>query len=69
MASWNKVGQRIVEKVWKDIGGNQEKAMSAEKFGRYKAEVEGRIRRKKGKTSAENQDEIRETLRDIQGVN
>ena len=29
----------VVEKVWKDIGGNLEELMSAEKFGKYKAEV------------------------------
>ena len=33
----------VVEKVWKDLGGNQEKVMSAEKSGRDKTEVEGRI--------------------------
>ena len=27
----------IVEKVWKDIGGNQEEVIFAGKFGRYKA--------------------------------
>ena len=36
----------VVEKVWKDIGGNQEEMMSAGKFGRYKAEVEERIERR-----------------------
>ena len=36
----------VVEKVWKDIGGNQEEMMSAEKFGRNKAEVEERIEKK-----------------------
>ena len=34
---------RVVEKVRKDIGGNQEEVMSAGTFGRYKAEVEGMI--------------------------
>ena len=36
----------MVEKIWKDVGGNQEKVMSAEKFGRYKADVEERIERR-----------------------
>ena len=36
----------VVEKVWKDIGGNQEEVMSAGKFGRYKAEVEEIIKRR-----------------------
>ena len=30
----------VVEKVWKDIGGNQEEVMPAGKFESYKAEVE-----------------------------
>ena len=30
----------VVEKTWKYTGGNREEMMSAEKFGRYKAEVE-----------------------------
>ena len=34
----------VVEKVWKDIEGNQEEVMSAGKFGKYKAEVEERIK-------------------------
>ena len=32
----------VVEKVWKGIGGNQEEAMPAGKFGKYK-EVEGSL--------------------------
>ena len=39
---WNSV----VEKVWKDIGGNQEEVVSAGKFGKYKAEVEKGIERR-----------------------
>ena len=35
----------VVEKVWKDIEGNQEDMMSAENLGRYKTEVEERIER------------------------
>ena len=36
--------------------------ISAEEFGSYKAEAEGRKDRKKGKASAEKQGEIGETL-------
>ena len=57
----------VVEKVWRDVGGNQEEVMSAEKFGRYKTEVEGRTDRKKGKASAKKQGEIGETLRRCAG--
>ena len=50
-AVWEKVtkgraGTRwdsVVEKVWKDMGGNQEEILSIEKFGGYKAEVKERI--------------------------
>ena len=54
-AVWNKVTKgragirwdSVVEKVWRDIGGNQEDLMSAGKFGRCKAEeVEKRIERR-----------------------
>ena len=46
-AVWEKVAKgragirwdSVVEKVWKDIGGNQEEILSIEKFGGYKAEV------------------------------
>ena len=29
----------VVEKVWKDIGGNQEEILSIDKFAGYKTEV------------------------------
>ena len=29
----------VVEKVWKDIGGDQEEVMSVDKFGRFKKDV------------------------------
>ena len=63
--------ESVVEKVWKDIGGNQEEMMSAEKFGRYKPEVEENYvnkNRKEGKAGAQKQGEIGETLRDIRGI-
>ena len=36
----------MVEKVWKDVGGNQAKTIPAERFGRYKTEVEEKIERR-----------------------
>ena len=58
-AVWEKItkGQagirwdNVIEKIWKGLGGDQEKVLSAEKFGGYKTEVEEIIRRK-GKASA-----------------
>ena len=40
------VGYSAVEKLWKDIGGNQEDMISAEKFGGCEAKVEKRIGRR-----------------------
>ena len=34
---------RVVEKVWKDIGGNQEEILSIEKFAGCKTEVKEKI--------------------------
>ena len=47
----------VVEKEWKDIGGNRGELMSAEKFGRYKTEI-GKNDRNQGKVSAKKQGEI-----------
>ena len=33
----------VVEKIWKDLGGNQEEVLSEDKFGGYKTEVKERI--------------------------
>ena len=33
----------VVDKIWKDLGGDQEEILSTEKFGRYKIEVKERI--------------------------
>ena len=30
----------VVEKIWKDLGGDQEEVLSTEKFGGYKIEAE-----------------------------
>ena len=46
-AVWEKVTKRragirwdrVVEKVWKDVGGNQEEILSIEKFAGYKTEI------------------------------
>ena len=66
-AEWEKVGEgragikwwdSVVEKVWKDIGGNQGGMMSAEKIGRYKTALIRKKDGKKGKASAKKQDEI-----------
>ena len=59
-AVWEKVVERraglrwdsVAEKVWKDIGGNQEEMMPPDKFGRYTAGVEERIDR--GRLSLRN---------------
>ena len=38
----------VVEKVWKDIGGNQEEILSIEKFTGYKREMKEKIETWKG---------------------
>ena len=50
-AVWEKVTKgravviwgRVVEKVWKDIGGNQEEILSIDKFAGYKTEAKEKI--------------------------
>ena len=37
---WN----NVVEKVWKDLGGDREEVLSIEKFGGYKTEVKETIK-------------------------
>ena len=32
-------GDNVVEKIWKDLGGDQEEVLSIDKFGGYKTEV------------------------------
>ena len=58
----------VVEKVWKDIGGNQEEILqlSIDKFEGYETEV--KEKRNKGKASAKKQGERGGTLRDLRGV-
>ena len=63
----------VVEKVWKDIGGNQEEVMSAGKFGKYKAEVEETIERRerlalRNKVESEKHLEIYGRLREGIGM-
>ena len=33
----------VIEKIWKDLGGDQEEVLSIEKFGGYKIEARERI--------------------------
>ena len=64
MAAWEKVikgraGTRwdsVVEKVWKDLGGNQEEILSIEEFGGFKTKVNERIETQ-SKASAKKQAE------------
>ena len=58
----------VVEKAWKDIGGNQEEILqlSIDKFGWY--ETEAKEKRNKGKASAKKQGERGGTLGDLRGV-
>ena len=60
---WNSV----VEKVWKDMGGNQEDILSIDKFDECKTEVKEWIR-KNGKASAKKQGEGRGNLTDLRAV-
>ena len=50
-AVWEKIAQgraagirwdNVVEKMWKDLGGDQEEELSIEKFGGYNTEVKER---------------------------
>ena len=74
-AVWEKVtkgraGTRwdsVVEKVWKDMGGNQEEILSIEKFGGYKAEVKERIEIWE-RLALRNKVKEEEHLRDVRGV-
>lgn len=53
-AVWNKLTKgrpriwwdTVVEKVWKDIGRKQAEILSAEMFGKYKAEVKTYIEKR-----------------------
>ena len=56
----------VVERVWKDIGGNQEEVMSAENFGRYKAELDEEIQTRE-RLELRNKVESEKHLRDIHG--
>ncbi|MEP2037814.1 MAG: hypothetical protein ABJI72_14510 [Parasphingorhabdus sp.] len=63
----------VVEKVWKDIRGNQGEIMSAGKFGRYKAKVEESIERRerlalRNKVESEKHFEIYGGLREGLGM-
>ena len=55
----------VVDKVWKDIGGNQQEIMSIEKLRGTRKKLKDR---NKGKASAKKQGERGVTLRDLRGV-
>ena len=62
-----------VEKVWKDVGGNQEEVASAGEYGKYKAEVEEMIERRErlalqNKVESEKHLEIYGGLRERTGM-
>ena len=72
-AVWEKVTKRragirwdrVVEKVWKDVGGNQEEILSIEKFGGYRTDEKERIQirerlARRNKVKEEEQLEITE---------
>ena len=54
----------VVKKVWEGLEGNPNDIVSAEKFGRFKAEAKGKIERRE-KLAVGNT--IGETLGEIQG--
>ena len=56
-----------MEKVWKDIGGNQDKILSTEKFGGYKIEVKERMERRE-RLALRNKVKEEERLRDNTGI-
>ena len=58
--------ESLREKAWKDIGGNREEMMSAERFRRYKTEVEENIERRE-RLAPKNKVESEKHLRDIRG--
>ena len=74
-AVWEKITQgragirwdSVVEKIWKELGGDYEEVLSIEKFGGYKTELKKNNRRK-GKVSAKKEGETEETLGDIRRV-
>ena len=55
----------VVDKVWKDIGGNQQEIMSIEKLRGTRKKLKDR---NKGKASAKKQGERGGIVRDLRGV-
>ena len=49
---------KVVERIWKELGGDLEEVLSREKFGGYSE----RKKRRKGNVSAKKQGEKGETL-------
>ena len=44
----------VVEKIWKDVAGDQEEVLSTEKFGGYKTEVKRRIMEERERQALKN---------------
>ena len=57
----------VVEKVWKDIGGNQEEILSIDKFAGYKTEVKEKIYIRE-RLALRNKVKEEEHLRDLRGL-
>ena len=58
----------VVEKVWKEIGGNQEEILFIEKFGEYKTEGKERTETRERLRTRRNKVKEEEHLRDLRGV-
>ena len=57
----------VVEKVWKEMGENQEETLSIEKFAGYKTEVKGKIDIRE-RLALRNKVKEEEHFRDLRGV-
>ena len=57
-----------MEKIWKDLGGDQEEVLSIEKFGGCKAEVKERIEERERQTLRTKVKEEKYSEIDIRGV-
>ena len=74
-AVWEKVTKgrtgirwdNVVEKIWEDLGGDQEEVLSIEEFGGYKTVVKERIEERE-RLALRKKGEIGEPLRDIRGL-
>ena len=57
----------VVEKMWKDLRGDQEEVLSIKKFGGYKTEVKEIIEERE-RLALRNKAKAEKHLRDIRGV-